>query len=125
MTPKLTVSILSSEAPFNGATLGISRLLPGIDFSFQDIPVGNASIQALTGEDANFNLCHVEPARVLGCVVKLYAAQEFVGGSLTQYVIKALPEMCVEVIHNQVNAACIGIRSGEQFIDELSTPIEY
>ena len=81
MAPKLAISLLSSEAPFNGASFCVSRVLPSVDFGLQGIPIGNASIQALARENANFDLCHVEPARVLGCVVKLYAAQEFVGCS--------------------------------------------
>jgi hypothetical protein len=76
MMSKIAVCILSSEAPFNGASLDISRFPPGIDFGFQGIAVGYSSVQALAVEDANLDLCHVEPARVLGCVVKLHATQK-------------------------------------------------
>ena len=118
MTPQLAICILPSEAPFNGASLCISRLLPSIDFNLQGIAIGNASIQALACEDADFDLRHVEPTRVFWCVVKLYAAQKFVGRSWAQYVIKAFPEVRVEVVQHQMNTACLRVSPREQFVNE-------
>ena len=118
MTPKLAVCILSGEAPLNGASLCVSRLLPCVDFCLQGIAIGDASIQALAAQDTNLDLRHIEPARVFWCVVKLYAAQEFVGRALTQHIIEAFPEMGVEVVQHQMNAACPGIHTREQFVDE-------
>ena len=118
MMPKLTVCILSSEVPFNGASLCVSRLLPCIDFGLQGMAIGDASIQALAAEDANFDLRHVEPARVFGRVVKLDAAQELAGRSLTQHIIETFPEMGVEIVQHQMYAACPGIDTGEQFFNE-------
>ena len=111
MLPKLAVCILSSEAPFNGASLCVSRFLPCIDFGLQGMVVGDASIQALAAEDANFDLGHVEPARVFGRVVKLDAAQELASRSLTQHIIETFPEMGVEVVQHQMYAACPSINT--------------
>jgi len=68
MTPQLSIRVLPSEVPLDGPLFGISRLLPGINFGLQKFSTGNASIQALAGEDANFDLGHIQPAyrNVLG-----------------------------------------------------------
>lgn len=54
----------------------VAGLLPGIDFRLQKFSTGNAPIQALAAEDADLDLRHAQPARVLWGVVELDAMQE-------------------------------------------------
>ena len=61
---------------------------------------------------------HIQPARVLGRVVELHTAQEFLGSVYAQYVVEALSEVGVEVVEHQVNSTRLGIRASEQPIDE-------
>jgi hypothetical protein len=45
--------------------------LPGRDLPLQDRPVGQATVQALSGQHGQLDLGHVQPAAVLGRVVQL------------------------------------------------------
>ena len=118
MTPQLSIRVLPSEVPLDGPLFGISRLLPGINFGLQKFSTGNASIQALAGEDANFDLGHIQPARMLGCVMELHAAQEFLGSARSQHIVEALSEVGIEIVQHQVNSTRLGIDASEKPVDE-------
>lgn len=89
MSPKLYICILPSKFPLNGSLKGVSRLLPSLDFGYQQLSTGNPPIQALAAEDADLNFRQVQPTRVLGHVVKLQPAQELCGRALTQHIGRA------------------------------------
>ena len=89
MPPKICICILPSKFPLNGSLKGVSRLLPSLDFGYQQLSTGNPPIQALAAEDADLNFRHVQPTRVLGHVVKLHPAQELCGRALTQHMVEA------------------------------------
>ena len=48
--------------------LGIAVVLPGSDFADQGLLVGDAAVEALGGEDAEFGFDKIKPAAVLGRV---------------------------------------------------------
>jgi hypothetical protein len=77
------------------------------------LPTGNPPIQALAAEDADLDLCHVQPTRVFGRVVKLHPAQEFCGRALTQYIVETFFEVRIEVVQHQVDSARLGVSAGE------------
>jgi hypothetical protein len=79
MPADFSISVLAGELPFDGASLLVAVGLPGVDFALQEVYAGDSTIQALATEDADFDLCHVEPTGVLGRVVKAHAAQQFAG----------------------------------------------
>jgi len=56
-----SISVLAGELPFDGAALLVAVGLPGVDFALQEVYAGDSTIQALATEDADFDLCHVEP----------------------------------------------------------------
>lgn len=93
--------------------LGVASLLEDIDLGLQKPTIVNAPIQALTTENADFDLCHVQPACIFWGVPKLHAAQDFGGPALAQYVVEAFSNMRVEVIQNQKNLV-MGGTDGEQ-----------
>src|SRR5665811_541879 len=118
MPCQLSIRILSSEVPLDGSSFLVAGLLPRIDFGFQKFSIGNAPIQALAAENSNLDLSHVQPARVLWCVVKLHATQELRGRAVAKHIVKALSEVSVQVIEHQVNSSRLGVCASEQVIDE-------
>ena len=72
MSAELLICILTSERPLDGSLSGVTSLLPRVNLALQKVAVFNAPLQALTAEDADFDLRHVQPTRVLGCVVELH-----------------------------------------------------
>ena len=109
MTPQLAICILSSEIPLDGSILGVACLLPCSHFGFQKFSITNAPIQTLPTENANLDLSHVQPTRVLWGVVELNTAQELLGSACSQHVVEALFEVGVQVIEHQVNSSCLGV----------------
>jgi hypothetical protein len=63
--------MVSSESPLYGCTLLMTLLLPGIDLLFHSFEGGDATIQALTRQDGQFNVHHIEPTAIFWGVVKL------------------------------------------------------
>ena len=98
MSTKLLIRILSSELPLDGFASDVALGLPCVDFALQKLRAGDAAIQALAAEDADLDFRHVQPARVLGRVVKAHATQQLVGRALAQHIVEALPEVNVQVV---------------------------
>ena len=80
MSTELLISILTRELPFDGSPLRVSVGLPCVDFAPQQFDGGDSTIPALTTEDSNLDLCHVQTARMFGCVVEGHTAQGCPGG---------------------------------------------
>ena len=59
----------------------VAVVLPCVDFVGEDLLVGDAAIQTLRREHAEFGFGHVEPTAVLGGVVQLCAAENYGGRS--------------------------------------------
>jgi hypothetical protein len=118
MPTKLSIGILTSELPFDPALLCVSSFLPGVDLGLQQLSTGDASIQTLPAEDADFDFRHVQPTRMLGRVVKMHSAQELCRRALAQHVLEGLPEVGVQVVQDQVDATRLGIRMCQESADE-------
>ncbi len=68
MLRQFSIGILSSERPFDPSLVVVFDLLPGVDFRNDGVVIGQAPIQALTIENANFDLSHIEPTGMFrGC----------------------------------------------------------
>src|SRR5260370_22834611 len=105
MTAHLTIRILPRESPLDGTPGGVTAFLPGADLATDRSQVRHASIQALSREDADFDLGHVQPASVLGRVVKLDTAQQTLCGADTEHFLKAAAKVGAEVVHHQMHPA--------------------
>jgi hypothetical protein len=118
MPAEFSISVLAGELPLDGATPLVAIGLPDVYFALQKVYAGDSTIQALATEDADFDLSHVQPTRVLGSVVKAHAAQQFAGRLAAQHIVEALPEVRVQVVQHEVNAArgCVGV--GQQSLHE-------
>jgi hypothetical protein len=76
VTLQLSIRVLSSELPLDGSSLGVSVTLPRFDLGLQALPGWNTTVQALAAEDADLDLRHVQPTRMLGRVVELHPAHQ-------------------------------------------------
>ena len=68
---ELGSGILGAEAPVDGGLGGVALGLVGADGSSQIYVVAVASLQTGSGQYAELDFRHVQPAGVLGGVVKL------------------------------------------------------
>ncbi len=118
MSPELLIGILSRELPLDGLAQRVSSGLPSIDFALQKPRSWNSAIQALAAEDSDLNLGHVEPTRVLRCVVEVHSAQQGAGRTFAQYVVEALSEVDVQVVQHEVHLARGRVRVGQKRLDE-------
>ncbi len=64
------------EQPGNAGSGIVALLLPRGDFAFEGRSVCNASVEALLAQHTQLDLDHVEPACVLGSVVKFQALRQ-------------------------------------------------
>src|SRR6266403_1847649 len=76
---KFDASIFGGELPVGLGVVGIAVLLPGGDFVDEDLFVGNAAIEALGRQDAEFRLGQIEPAAVFWSVVPFEALDQAPG----------------------------------------------
>ena len=76
MSSHFLIRVLSGERPRDASLVGISALLPGIDLGNECGAVGQAPIQALAIQNADFDFRHVEPTGVFRGVVKDNPAQK-------------------------------------------------
>ena len=118
MSTELLICILTGELSLDGSLQGVSSLLPSIDLAAQELPAVYAPVQALTAEDTDLDLRHIQPTGVLGRVAGLDSAQELCGCARPQHIVEALPEVGAHVVQHQVNSARLGVCGGEQFADE-------
>ncbi len=66
-------SVLNGESPVDGSSGLVSFCLQGRDLSTEGIFIGDAPTQDSPLQDAELDLCHVEPTTVLAGVVKFQA----------------------------------------------------
>src|SRR3990172_6727534 len=118
MASEFSICILAGERPINAASFGIALALPAMDFASRGHPVHQSSPKALTIQDADFDLRHVQPTRMLGRVVKLHASQQPASGRRTEYFLEAGAEMGVEVVQNQVNLSGGGVAALKEVLYE-------
>jgi hypothetical protein len=67
---ELDAGVCGGEAPIDGTAEGVPLGLPGGDLAFEYLPLRDASVEALAGEDAQLDLGDVEPTSMFGGVVE-------------------------------------------------------
>lgn len=109
METHFSICVLSSERPLDAPVLGVAACLPSGDLGDDRGAIRQAPIQALAIKDADFDFGHIEPTGVLRGVMEDDPPQQ--GSRLfgAQHFLEALAEMGVEIIHDQVDAARVGI----------------
>ncbi len=68
---ELPPGVLGSKPPVDGSLGGIALLFQGPDFPAEGGLVGDTPPEAGASQHAKFDLRHVEPAAMFGCVMKL------------------------------------------------------
>src|SRR5512132_1513689 len=68
---ELDAGVFGGEPPVDPATGPVARRLPSRDLPLQGRPVGQATVQALSGQHGQLDLGHVQPAAVLWGGVQL------------------------------------------------------
>lgn len=114
MSAQLSISILSDEQPLDTLSLGIAATLPRTAFAIYGGPVHQPATQALTIQDADLDLDHVEPTGVCGCVVEFDTTQQRSRYRTPQHLLEARAEVSVQIIQGQMNLAGGGISAFEQ-----------
>src|SRR5882762_8768974 len=109
MATESSIRIFAGKRPIDAASRAIALALPRANFVPGSGLVHQPPSEALALHDADLDLRHVQPTRVLGCVVELHAAQQSAGARATQHVLEARSEVDVEVVQNQVNLPGGGI----------------
>src|ERR1700687_1804757 len=130
MTAQFLIGILTREAPFDGAASAVAALLPSAELASQRGQVGHAAVQALASEDTDFDFRPVQPAGVLGGVMKLDSTQQAPGGRDAEYFFKAAAEVSVQIVHHKMDAMGAAIDALEQVAREahkvgLGTPLSH
>ena len=97
-------SIGSSLPPINLNSFRISCIHPCLNFPGQRLLIWYATIDALSGQDTEFDLSHVEPTAMLGQEVKLEAIDYSSGFIGLKGQIESGRSMRVEIIkyHNDL-----------------------
>ena len=105
---ELDAGIFSGELPVDFGLKVVTADRPGSNLAAHGFDAVDAPVQALADHDVDFNLGHVQPAAVLGCIDKLETVSQrlglFRGKRLVQ---RALGER-VQVVHHQRDA--FGVR---------------
>jgi len=99
------ICALAGEAPLDGSAASVMLTLPGHCLQRQGCGVCDAA-QAMPGQDANFNPCHVQLTPMFGGVVKLHALEQTCGSALAEHILEALAEVRVQVVQHKMDATC-------------------
>ena len=106
------------EVPIGLGVSGIAIVLPGGDFLDQGLFVGNASVEALGRQDAEFGFGEIEPAAVLGGVVPFEALDQAPGLGGRKGLIEGSLAVDVEIVLDQDDGLGVGkVSIGEVFED--------
>src|SRR3954467_2500967 len=107
MSTQLPICVSTGERPLDATSGGVSPPLPSRDLGGEGGSLGSTACKALALQDADLDLGHVQPTRVFRCVVELDPAQQCGCRRYTEHFFKAAAQMRVEVVHHQVNLACL------------------
>src|SRR5580700_984453 len=119
MATELPVCISTRKCPLDAASSGVASPLPRRHLGGESRLLSSTARQALALQDTDLDLGHIQPARMLGCVMELDSAQQCRGRLHTEHFFEALAQMRVEVVQHQVNLAHVGIAAAQQPADEV------
>ena len=93
-------SVLDGESPVYGRSGLVSFCLQGRNFTTEGLFIGNAPAQDSPPQDAEFDLCHIEPTAVFGSVVKLQTPGDAPGFSGREGLVERSRFMGVEIVQH-------------------------
>src|SRR5450759_983621 len=119
MPAQLPICVPTRKAPLDAASSGVAPPLPRCHRGGEDSLLGGAARQALALQNTDFDLGHIQPARMLGRVVELDPTQQCRGGLHAEHFVEALAQMRVEVVQDQVDLADVGVPAAQHPADEV------
>ena len=96
------------EAPIGFGVVRIAVVLPGGDFVDEGLFVGDATVEALGGQDAEFGFRQIEPASVLWRVMPFEALDQPPGFGGRKGLVEGSLAMDVEIVLDQDDGPCAG-----------------
>src|SRR6266853_1943602 len=118
MVAELPIGVSTGERPLDPTSGGVAPPLPSGHLGGEGGSLGRTARQALTLQHTDFDFGHIQPARMVGRVMKFDPAQQGCRGLHTEDLFEALAQMDVEVVQNQVNLACMRIPAAQHPADE-------
>ena len=118
MATQVPICIPARKGPLDAASSGVAPPLPRRYLGGENSLLGSAARQALALQNPDLDLGHIQPARMLGGVVKLNPAQQCSGRLHTKHLLEAFAQMRVEIVQDQVNLAYVAIPAAQQPADE-------
>ena len=107
---------VNGEEPFDLGAFDVAAMLPPCDLGDEGVLVGYASVEALPHHHADFDLNHIEPARVLRREVKLDAVENPPCLRWSECLIERPRRMCRQIVEHNPDLFCRRVVN----IDELS-----
>ena len=99
--PELDARVGGRKLPVDRGLLRVATGCPGGDFGGQEVAVGDAPTQALSGEDAQLNLGDIQPVAVLGRLVQLQISPQPPGFVRREGFVQRRADMGIEVVEHQ------------------------
>jgi hypothetical protein len=90
MAAQLPICVSTRKRPLDATSIGVSPPLPSRNLRGESRLLGSTARQALPLQDADLDLGHVQPTRMLGRVVELDPANQGRGGLHTEHLFEAL-----------------------------------
>jgi hypothetical protein len=107
------------EHPFDACSCGVALSLPCADFGDEAVGVVDPAIQALAAQDPNLDFDHVQPAGVLGGVVKLQAPQDAASFGGREGLVDVAGRVDRQIILHDADALGIRIVDIDEFVHAL------
>ena len=111
-------SIVGSEPPVDGVWLIIAVDFPCGHLVSHLGDFGDATVEALALEGAEFDFGNIEPTAMFGCVMDFKTLSQSPGLWRWESVVKRADGMDIEIVHDQANFDGIGIATIEHVTDE-------
>lgn len=101
--------VAGGELPVDFGLKFVALGLPGVDFAGEFVLVVDAAVEALAGEDVEFDFGDVQPAAVLGGVDELEAVPQGLGLLRGEGRVERSGRVAVEVVHDQGDGLGVGV----------------
>src|SRR5882757_3946100 len=120
MPAQLSVCVSTCKRPLDATSSGVAPPLPSRHLAGERSLLGTTARQALALQDTDLDFGHVQPARMIRRVVELDPAQQCCGHLYAEHFFEAGTQMRVEIVHHQVNLACLGIPAAQEPTDKAN-----
>jgi hypothetical protein len=97
---QLVPRLLRGELPFDAGAGRVALPLPGLDLGDKDLTRTDSAIQTLPAHHADFDFHHVEPARVLRCVMILQALKHAVCLRCRESLVQGPGRVSGKIVHH-------------------------